>query len=111
MEREKAMGMIENWIAVGIMSGLTILLRALPLLMHRSVLRSSWMTMLNRELPLCVMVILVTHSLSASSTATPLGVEIVGLAVVAISYLRWRNALLSVVMGLGVLAMLMRVIH
>lgn len=67
--------------------------------------------MLNRELPLCVMVILVMHSLSASGTATPLGVEIVGLAVVALSYLRWRNALLSVVMGLGVLAMLMRLIH
>lgn len=101
----------ESWLAVGIMSGLTILLRALPLLMHRSVLRSSWMAMLNRELPLCVMVILATHSLSANSAAAPLGVEIVALAAVALSYLRWRNALLSVIIGLGVLAMLTRLIH
>jgi len=69
------------------------------------------MTMLNRELPLCVMVILVTHSLSTGSTATPLGAEIVALAAVALSYLRWRNALFSVIVGLGVLAMLTRFIH
>ncbi|PMS22593.1 AzlD domain-containing protein [Trinickia dabaoshanensis] len=80
-------------------------------LMHRSVLRSAWMTMLNRELPLCVMVILVTHSLSASSPASPLGAQIVALAAVALSYLRWRNALLSMIVGLAVLAMLTRFIH
>lgn len=67
--------------------------------------------MLNRELPLCVMVILVTHSLSASSPASPLGAQIVALAAVALSYLRWRNALLSMIVGLAVLAMLTRFIH
>ncbi|MET1475584.1 MULTISPECIES: AzlD domain-containing protein [Burkholderia] len=103
-------GTSENWMAVGIMSVLTIALRALPLLLHRSVLRSSWMTTLNRELPLCVMIILVTHSLAGSHSTAPLGAEVIALAAVALSYLRWRNALLSVITGLGVLALLTRVI-
>nr|WP_080430480.1 AzlD domain-containing protein [Burkholderia ubonensis] len=95
------MGNGENWLVVGIMSALTVALRALPLLLHRSVLRSSWMTILNRELPLCVMMILVTHSLVGGHSTAPLGAEVVALAVVALSYLRWRNALLSVIVGLG----------
>lgn len=100
------MGTIEQWLAVGVMSALTILLRALPTLMHRSVLRSSWMVMLNLELPMCVMVILVTHSIVAGHSAAPIGHQIVALLAVALSYLRWRNALLSVGIGMGLLAML-----
>jgi branched-subunit amino acid transport protein AzlD len=100
------MGTIEQWLAVGVMSALTILLRALPVLMHRSVLRSSWMTMLNLELPMCVMVILVTHSVVTGNSAAPIGHQIVALLAVALGYLRWRNALLSVGIGLGLLAML-----
>lgn len=100
------MGTIAEWRAVAIMSALTILLRAFPLLMHRSILRSSWMTMLNLELPMCVMVILVTHSVVAGNSAAPIGHQIVALFAVALSYLRWRNALLSVGIGLGLLALL-----
>ncbi|WP_332451432.1 AzlD domain-containing protein [Burkholderia ubonensis] len=105
------MGNGENWLVVGIMSALTVALRALPLLLHRSVLRSSWMTILNRELPLCVMMILVTHSLVGGHSTARLGAEVVALAVVALSYLRWRNALLSVIVGLGALALLTWFIH
>jgi len=70
------------------------------------VLRSRWMLRLNQELPLCVMVILVIHSLTAPGTTAPLLAEILALAVVAITYLRWRNALLSVVLGLFTLGLL-----
>lgn len=102
------MEITENWIAVGIMSALTILLRALPLMLHRSVLRSPWMTILNREMPLCVMVILTSHAMYSHHPTTPLGFEIAALICVIISYLRWRNALLSVLLGLAVLTLLMR---
>lgn len=101
------MATIDNWLAVGVMSALTILLRALPLLMHRSVLRSPWMTTLNLELPMCVMVILVTHSVVAGSSA-PIVDQVVALVAVALSYIRWRNALVSVGVGLGLLAILTR---
>jgi branched-subunit amino acid transport protein AzlD len=99
----------ENWLAVAVMSSLTILLRAVPLLISRSVLRAPWMLRLNQELPLCVMVILVAHSLSGSGPVTPLIEEIISLGAVGASYLRWRNALLSVVIGLAVLSVLARV--
>ncbi|RKT21763.1 branched-subunit amino acid transport protein AzlD [Paraburkholderia sp. RAU2J] len=102
---------IDNWLAVGVMSALTILLRALPLLMHRSVLRSPWMTTLNLELPMCVMVILVTHSVVAGSSAAPIVDQVVALVAVALSYIRWRNALVSVGIGLGLLAILTHYVY
>jgi branched-subunit amino acid transport protein AzlD len=110
-EYKKMTGTLENWAAVVLMSTLTIALRALPLLMNRSALRRPWMTALNRDLPLCVMVILVMHSLSASHSTTHLAAEIVALGVVAASYLRWRNALLSVVIGLGTLTIFTQIMH
>jgi branched-subunit amino acid transport protein AzlD len=92
------------------MSALTIMLRAVPLLMRKSLLRSSWMLRLNQELPLCVMVILVAHSLAAPGASGSLVMEIVALGAVAASYLLWRNALLSVMIGLAALALLTRVL-
>ncbi len=97
---------IDNWILLFVMSGITILLRAVPLLMSRSLLRTRWMLRLNQELPLCVMIILVIHSLSTPEVTAPLMAESIALAAVAASYLRWRNALLSVVLGLVTLAVL-----
>jgi branched-subunit amino acid transport protein AzlD len=98
----------EAWFAVAVMSGITILLRSVPLLMRKSLLRTSWMLRLNRELPLCVMVILVAHSLGASGASNALLPELLALCIVAASYLRWRNALVSVVIGLGALTLLTR---
>ena len=100
------MSSIEQWIAVGIMSALTILLRASPLMINRDVLRSRAVTQHNRELPLCVMVILVANALAGSMMPSQLGVELIALCGVALTYLMWRNSLLSVVAGIGGLTLL-----
>lgn len=98
----------EAWLSLAAMSGLTILLRAIPLLLRKSLLRTSWMLRLNEELPLCVMVVLVAHSLSTQGSSGSLLAEMTALAAVAASYLRWRNALVSVMVGLTGLALLTR---
>ena len=94
--------------ALAIMGVITFVLRALPLLMRRSLLDAPWMSRLNRDLPLCVMVILVLHALGGSGPLLPglLLAQLAALAAVALSYLRWRSALLSVGVGLLVLALL-----
>ena len=101
---------VDPWLSVAVMSAITILLRAVPLLLHKSLLRAPWMLHLNQELPLCVMVILVAHSLAAaggSGTLLPqMWLQAVALGFVAGSYLLWRNALGSVALGLLVLGML-----
>lgn len=93
------------WLALALMSAITVLLRALPLLMQRKTLRSAWMSALNQSLPLCVMVILVVHSLGPTNSAARWLAEALALLAIAASYLRWRNALVSVVIGLAVLAL------
>ena len=93
--------------ALAIMGGLTFVLRALPLLMRRSLLDAPWMARLNRDLPLCVMAILVLHALGGGPLVPGLLLaQLAALASVALSYLRWRSALVSVVIGLAVLALL-----
>lgn len=103
---------VEPWLAVAVMSGITMLLRAVPLLMRKSLLRAPWVSRLNQELPLCVMVILVANSLGASEVSgaswARLWPQLLALGCVATSYLRWRNALGSVVLGLVVLGLLTR---
>jgi branched-subunit amino acid transport protein AzlD len=98
--------MSNPWLSIAVMSGVTVALRAVPLLLHKSLLRRAWMVRLNQELPPCVMVILVAHSLGAAAGTAVFWPEIAALCVVAVSYLRWRNALSSVVLGLAALALL-----
>ncbi|NMV40233.1 AzlD domain-containing protein [Ralstonia insidiosa] len=100
------MNSIEQWIAVGVMSVVTIFLRASPLLISRSVLRSQPITNLNQELPLSVMVVLVANALGGSGSFSQTGLELVALCAVALTYLQWRNALLSVSIGIGSLTLL-----
>ena len=102
------------WLSVAVMSVITIALRALPLLIRRSVFTRPWMMRLNRTLPLCVMVVLVAHMLVGGgqplATLWPqLLAQILALIAVAASYWRWRHALLSVVIGLAALALITRV--
>ena len=105
---------VDPWLSLAAMSGITILLRAVPLLMSKSLLRAPWMLRLNQELPLCVMVILVSTTLTGSRGGGPLwsqmALQVLALGCVALSYLRWRNALGSVVLGVAVLAVLRRYI-
>jgi branched-subunit amino acid transport protein AzlD len=94
------------------MSAITIGLRALPLLIRRSVFTRPWMVRLNRTLPLCVMVVLVAHTLAGGGAPLVwprLLAQVLALAIVAASYWRWRHALLSVVIGLAALALIGRV--
>ena len=109
------MQLVDPWLALAAMSSITILLRAVPLLMSKSLLRAPWMLRLNQELPLCVMVILVSTSLGGARGAGALwpqmALQVLALGCVALSYLRWRNALASVVLGLTVLAVLTRYIR
>lgn len=100
------MSSIEQWIGVGIMSVLTVLLRASPLMINRTVLRSRPVTQLNQELPLCVMAVLVVNALGSSGMSSQIGLELIALCGVAMTYLMWRNALLSVIAGIGGLTLL-----
>ncbi|MCO5414748.1 MULTISPECIES: AzlD domain-containing protein [Ralstonia] len=100
------MSSIEQWIGVGIMSVLTVLLRASPLMINRTVLRSRPVTQLNQELPLCVMAVLVANALGSSGMSSQIGLELIALCGVALTYLMWRNALLSVIVGIGGLTLL-----
>jgi branched-subunit amino acid transport protein AzlD len=102
------------WLAVAVMSVITIALRALPLLIRRSVFTRPWMLRLNRGLPLCVMAVLVAHSLAGGGAPLAalwpkLLAQTLALLTVAVSYWRWRHALLSVVVGLAALALIERV--
>nr|MBF0685754.1 AzlD domain-containing protein [Pseudomonas sp.] len=92
------------WLAVGVMGAITFLLRALPLAAHRPLSRSRLAADLNRRLPLCVMVILLLVSLKGTpADPSVLVSELLALALVAITYLRWRNPLLSVIAGVAAL--------
>lgn len=88
------------WLAIAVMGGLTFLLRALPLAAWRQLARGRIAGELNRSLPLCVMVILLCASLQGGTGAAPqLLAELLALAIAGASYLRWRNPLISVVVG------------
>lgn len=92
------------WLAIGVMAAITFLLRALPLAAHRPLSRSKLAAELNRRLPLCVMVILLLASFKGTPAVPSVLVpELLALGVVALTYLRWRNPLLSVVAGVAAL--------
>ncbi|MEQ4619174.1 MAG: AzlD domain-containing protein [Corticimicrobacter sp.] len=92
------------WPALAIMSALTILLRLLPLATQRFLGNNRAIDALNRTLPLAIMVILTLASLKGGGNEPMrLGAELLALGLVALSYLRWRNTLLSVVLGVAAL--------
>lgn len=93
------------WVlAIVVMAAITFSLRALPLAAYRWLTASRFVDALNRRLPLCVMVVLLLFSLRGGVAApTLLASELLGLAAVAGTYLRWRNTLASVIAGLAVL--------
>ncbi|MCK9513840.1 MAG: AzlD domain-containing protein [Pigmentiphaga sp.] len=92
------------WLAIATMGGITLALRAMPLLAHRWLAHSRILGRLNRTVPLCVMVVLLLVSLRGGAGASlTLLLEVVALGGVAVSYLRWRNPLLSVVGGIALL--------
>jgi branched-subunit amino acid transport protein AzlD len=99
-----------SWVLVAIMAVITVLLRAAPLLGRQWLGNNQFIERLNQNLPGCVMVILVCSSLTTSSaTVTPLFRETGALVVVTISYLLWRKALVSVILGVALLSLLFEV--
>jgi len=92
------------WLAMMVMGGLTFLLRVLPLAVWRQLARSRIADALNRRLPLCVMAILLCASLKGGpAQPAQLAAELLALAVAGLSYLKWRNPLISVVVGVAAL--------
>ncbi|KGQ69729.1 hypothetical protein OA57_10705 [Chelonobacter oris] len=88
--------------------------RALPLFLPQRWLQAGWLQSLNQALPLCIMLILLLSSLKiptalSASFIEPL-IELVALSAVLLSYIRWRNTLLSVVIGVVGINLLYRLI-
>jgi len=94
-----------SWLlAIAVMAAVTFSLRALPLAAYRWLTASRFVDALNRRLPLCVMVVLLLFSLRGGAGEPVMLVsELLGLAAVAATYVRWRNPLASVVAGLAIL--------
>lgn len=93
-------------IGIFVMGGLTLILRAFPLLVPQKLLRQRWLLALNYALPMAVMTILIMSSISLFSgafTLTRLSAEIIALIFVLLSYIRWGNVFISLAVGIGLL--------
>ena len=98
---------IEWWMALLAAGAVTFLLRAAPLLLPKSWLKSPLLTDLNAALPLCVLLLLVFASLKLeklNATEWPyLAAEALALISVLLAHIRWRNILISLATGVGAL--------
>ncbi|AUZ05992.1 MULTISPECIES: AzlD domain-containing protein [Vitreoscilla] len=93
-------------IALLCMSALTFFLRAAPTLLPRKILESRWLSALNFALPLSVMVVLILASLSFNNAIktqewTFLISQIMALVLVLLIYMRSRNVLVAMVVGVA----------
>lgn len=94
------------WIAVLAMGAVTFALRAAPLFLPKIWMQSALLKALNFALPLCVMTLLILASLkldAAFSQPRYLLAEVLSLLLVLASYMRWRNVLVSMVVGVAAL--------
>jgi len=81
----------------------TFFLRAAPIVIPRKWLASPLLQALNRFLPLCVMVALVltTFTKFEAPILAPAIAQVLALIFVLISYIRFKNVLLSMLLGVG----------
>lgn len=81
----------------------TFFLRAAPIVIPRKWLASPLLQALNRYLPLCVMVALVltTFTKFESPIFVPATAQVLALIVVLMSYIRFKNVLLSMILGVS----------
>lgn len=97
---------LQVW-SIFVMGGITLLLRALPLIFAKQLAHRTWLSRLNQYLPLCVMVILTCVSIDIPhKTPTQISYEAIALLVAAASYIWQRNTLLSVALGILTLSLL-----
>jgi len=89
----------------------TFFLRAAPVLIPRRWLASPLLQALNRFLPLCVMVILVANTFTRleGPLLKPFAAQLLALVIVLLSYIRFKNVLLSMILGVGSLNALLYV--
>src|SRR5690625_4535542 len=81
----------------------TFFLRAAPIVIPRLWLSSPLLLALNRFLPLCVMVALVLTSFTKFEAPlfAPASAQVLALIIVLLSYIRFKNVLLSMLLGVG----------
>ena len=99
-------------IALACMSAITFVLRAAPTLLPRKWLESPWLNALNFALPLSVMMVLILAALPLQGAILEqnwreLAAQILALLLVLLVYARWRNVLVAMVTGVGVLNLLL----
>ena len=99
-------------IALACMSVITFVLRAAPTLLPRKWLESPWLNALNFALPLSVMMVLILAALPLQEAVLEqnwreLVAQILALLLVLWVYARWRNVLVAMVTGVGVLNLLL----
>ena len=99
-------------IALACMSAITFVLRAAPTLLPRKWLESPWLNALNFALPLSVMMVLILAALPLQDAVLEqnwreLVAQILALLLVLWVYARWRNVLVAMVTGVGILNLLL----
>lgn len=99
---------LQWWLTLLLMGGTLFLLRAAPLLLPKSWLKSKLLQDTNAALPLVVLVLLLLdglslHPVGGETGYRRLGAELAALAAVLLVHARWRNMLLSMASGVAVL--------
>lgn len=93
-------------IALAAMSTITFFLRAAPTLLPRKWLESPWLNALNFALPLSVMTVLILAALPFKAAITDGNIALLlaqlgALVLVLLVYMRWRNVLVAMVVGVA----------
>ncbi|MFZ0565107.1 MAG: AzlD domain-containing protein [Chlamydiales bacterium] len=79
--------------------------RYAPFVLSRWLQKSTFLKKLGASLPLCILILLVAHTLQQTSCNIP---EMIGLVAVVVAQLLFRNVLLSMIAGVFFHQILMR---
>ncbi len=91
-------------IATLCMGLVTFILRAAPTVVPKRWLQSVLLKALNQALPLCVMIILILASIplnSENENFVPLLAQVLALILVLLSYMKFRNVLIAMIVGVA----------
>ncbi len=88
-----------------VMGLITLFLRAFPTIVPKRLLKSPWLIALNFALPMAVMTILILGSLNLFNVGDVSWIkvisELLAIILVLISYILWKNVLISLVVGIS----------
>ncbi len=82
---------------LGMLFAITFSCRILPFIFGKQLERLTLLKKISKTLPLCILLLLVAHTLKVSHAALP---ELIALIALVITHLTWRKTLLS--MGVAV---------